>query len=143
MLRTILIWLLVLALPAQGAIAATMVFCGPSHHGSSVVATSAAVDDAHAEHHQHSHTTQAHDDVADGGANDSASAESAAPASPGQADTKKCSVCASCCSANAIHSTAAKLPVLEPGRTLFTIVVPVIEPFAADGPDRPPRHSLA
>jgi hypothetical protein len=141
MLRTLLIWLLVLALPAQGAIAATMVFCGPSHH--SAAASTVAAHGAHAEQHEHAHTAQVHDHIADRATGDTASAESPAPESFGHADTKTCSVCASCCSATAIHSTVPKLPVLEPGSTVFGIVVPAIEAFVADGPDRPPRHSLA
>jgi len=141
MLRALLIWLLVLALPAQGAIAATMVFCGPNHHGSAAAAT--ASDDVHAQHHDHTPTAPVHDHVAGGGTVDTASAESAAPERVGQADMKKCSVCASCCSATAIQSTVPKLPVLEPDSMVFATVVPVIEPFVADGPDRPPRPFLA
>jgi hypothetical protein len=141
MFRALLIWLLVLALPAQGAIAATLVFCGPNHHGSAGTAVTA--HDAQAQHHDHSHTAQTHDHSADGAAGDTASAESAAPETFGQAGTKKCSACASCCSAATICSTVPGLPILEPGSTVFAAVVPVIAAFVADGPDRPPRHSLA
>jgi hypothetical protein len=141
MLRALLIWLLVLALPAQGAIAATMVFCGPNHHGSA--ATAAAPHAAHAQHHDHTHTAPVHNQVPDGVTGDTASAESAAPEKVGHADMKKCSVCASCCSATAIQSAVPRLPVLESGSTVFAAAVPVIEAFVVDGPDRPPRHSLA
>ncbi|MGL6111139.1 MAG: hypothetical protein ACRC2B_13680 [Rubrivivax sp.] len=141
MLRTLVIWLLVLALPAQGAIAATMVFCGPNQHASAVAAT--AAQDGHAQHDDHAHTAQVHAHLVDGGAGDTASVQSAAPEMLGQADTPKCSVCASCCSPAAIHSTVAKLPVLDAAITVFATVAPAIEPFVADGPDRPPRHALA
>ena len=57
-----------------------------------------------------------------------------------QPDTQKCSVCAACCSAAAIYDALPKLPVLEPAAADFAAVVPAVEPFSADGPDRPPRH---
>jgi hypothetical protein len=36
-----------------------------------------------------------------------------------------------------------KLPSFEPCATVFATVSAAVEPFAADGPDRPPRHLLA
>lgn len=133
MVRTLLIWLLALALPAQGVIAATMVFCGPDHHDRASVAAEA--HDAGAAHSHH--------EAADGQAENTVSDESAAHYKFAQSDMQKCSVCASCCSAAAIHDTVAKLPVFEPVVTDFAALAPAVEPFAADGPDRPPRHLLA
>lgn len=141
MVRTLLIWLLVLALPAQGAIAATMAFCGPNHHASASVA--AAKLGAQAEHEHHEHATHAASHVADGQDSETALVESAAPEPFAQSDIQKCSVCASCCSAAAIQSTVPRLPSFEPCATVFATVAAPVEPFAADGPDRPPRHLLA
>jgi len=134
--RTLLIWLLALALPAQGVVAATMVFCGPNHHDR---AAAAAAHDADAAHQPQdsaapSHHAAAHrqaDDASDGTAADHKFARS---------DLHKCSVCASCCSAAAIHDAVPKLPVLEPAAADFSFLAPAVEPFAADGPDRPPRR---
>jgi len=131
MIRAVLIWLLALALPAQGVMAATMVFCGPHHHERAVAA-------AHEADAAHSHPAAAHDDA------DAVSAhESAAPEPAAQDGAQKCSVCASCCSAAAIPEAVPKLPVLEPGAADFAAPASAVEPFAADGPERPPRHLLA
>lgn len=125
-LRTLLIWLLALALPAQGVMAATMVLCGPNHHErASAVAAAHRLPDAAA----HAEAT--------------AVDEAATPDRFAQSDLHKCSVCASCCSAAAIHDTVPKLPVLEPVSAQFTALVSAVEPFAAAGPDRPPRQLLA
>ena len=41
MIRLLLIWLLALALPMQGALAAAVVFCGPNHHRAAEAAAAA------------------------------------------------------------------------------------------------------
>jgi len=141
MVRTLLIWLLALALPAQGVIAATMVFCGPNHHDRASAA--AMAHDADAAHHPLDSAAHSHHEAADGQAENAASDETAAPETFSPSGMQKCSVCASCCSAAAIHDTVAKLPVFEPMAADFAALAPAVEPFAADGPDRPPRHVLA
>lgn len=72
-----------------------------------------------------------------------ASVSSAAPAKPGHSYKQKCSACASCCSFGAILSTVLTLPAPAPSPTVFSTVVPTVDAFAADGPDRPPRIVLA
>jgi hypothetical protein len=141
MVRMLLIWLLALALPAQGVMAATMVFCGPNHHGRAAAA--AVVHDADAAHQPHDFTAHSHYEAADKQAENTASDGTATPDKFAQSDMQKCSVCASCCSAAAIHDTVPKLPVLEPVVADFAALASAVEPFAADGPDRPPRHLLA
>lgn len=141
MVRTLLIWLLALALPAQGVIAATMVFCGPNHHDrASAVAVTHPADAVHQPHDSAAHS---HDAIADAQAETTASDETATADKFTQTAMHKCSVCASCCSAAAIHDTVPKLPVLEPMAADFAALAPAVEPFAADGPDRPPRRLLA
>ena len=132
MVRMLLIWLLAVALPAQGVMAATMVFCGPNHHERAAAA--AVVHDADA--------AQSHHEAADAQAEYTAADETAATEKVAQPNMQKCSVCAACCSAAAIHDTVPKLPVLDPVVARFAALVPTVEPFAADGPDRPPRHVL-
>ena len=141
MVRTLLIWLLALALPAQGVMAATMIFCGPNHDGRAPAV--AAAHHADAAHQLQDSSARAHDTMADAQAEDTASDEAAAPDKFAQSAQQKCSVCASCCSAAAIHDTVPKLPVLEPVAADFAALAPTVEPFAADGPDRPPRHIFA
>jgi len=144
MLRTLLVWLLVLALPAQGAMAASMVFCGPNLHSSASSATALAVaqaDRTQHEHHDHAPHDAAH--AVEGQASEPASGGSATPQPFAQGDMQKCSVCASCCSAAAIHGTVPNLPSFEPATAVFASLVPAVEAFTADGPDRPPRRRCA
>ena len=147
LIRTLLIWLLVLAVPAQGTAAATMAFCGPDHHGGGAAAQMhAAAPAKHAHHdgaveseHEHEHAQ------ATAVAGEASSASTVALASAKVSDTNKhkCSACASCCSVGAILSSvlAVPAPVFTP--TVFSAVVPSVDTFAADGPDRPPRMLLA
>ena len=153
LIRTLLVWLLVLAVPAQGAAAATMAFCGPNHPGGA--AASRAEQRAPAEHvHPQTHpqadpqadaqgsygdhhkATAARADSADAGS-------SAAPAKSVHADKQKCSACASCCSIGAILNSVLAVPAPELTPTVFSVVVPTVDAFAVDGPDRPPRLVLA
>ena len=133
MVRALLIWLLALALPAQGVMAATMVFCGPNHHDPASVAAAEHVADAAHSHH----------DAADRQADAITGDDTAAPDKFTQSATQKCSVCAACCSAAMLHDAAPKLPALGPATADFAGLAAQVEPFAADGPDRPPRHPLA
>lgn len=55
------------------------------------------------------------------------------------ADEHKCSACASCCSAAVIGSTVLNVPAPGVTPTVFSAVVPTVEKFSSDGPDRPPR----
>jgi hypothetical protein len=143
--RTLLIWLLALAVPAQGATAATMAFCGPNHHRAGQAALSSPVGAAEHAHDErveqtpHGHPAEAvqHDQES------SASASNAAPATLAQADNHKCSACASCCSAGAILGADLVVPAPAVGRTEFVSVVPTVGAFAADRLDRPPRILLA
>ena len=136
-----LIWLLALALPAQGVMAATMVFCGPDHHDQASAAV--AAHDAGAAHEAQHFDAQSGHAAQASHSGEAAADETATPDKFAQSEMQKCSVCAACCSAAAIHDTLPNLPVVEPAATDFAALVPVVEPFASDGPDRPPRHVLA
>jgi hypothetical protein len=141
MVRTLLIWLLALALPAQGVMAATMVFCGPDHRDQ--VSAAVAAHDAGVAHDAMHFNAQSDHAAQDSHAGEAAADETATPDKFAQSEMQKCSVCAACCSAAAIHDTLLKLPAVEPAAADFAALVPVVEPFASDGPDRPPRHVLA
>lgn len=140
-IRTLLIWLLVLALPAQGAAAATMAFCGPNHHGSGAPALAVSVSAG--EHVQHGHEMGGHEVGAD--ASNQAGSVDDVPANvkAGQAAKQKCSACASCCSLGAILTAVPGVPTTDSAQAMFTTAVPTVDAFAADGPDRPPRVFLA
>lgn len=145
MIRTLLIWLLILAVPAQAAAAATMAFCGPNHDGRGQ--STAYRQDAPARHAHHGSAAQephGHDGLAAQPDEDaSASASAAAPAKFVQADKHKCSACASCCSAAAIVTTVLTVPAPAVSLTVFIAVASTVDAFAAGGPDRPPRIFLA
>lgn len=145
LIRTLLIWLLVLAVPAQGAAAATMAYCGPNHHGSEVATRALpSAAPAHAHHGSEARTAHEHLDAAlQADADGSPSTRAAASAKSVQSDQHKCSACASCCSVGAILDTVLVVPAPVAAPTLFSVVVPTVDAFAADGPDRPPRLVLA
>lgn len=152
LIRTLLVWLLVLAVPAQGAAAATMAFCGPNHPGGAAASRAeqrapaehvhpqahpqADAQGSHGDHGDHDKATAARADSADAGS-------SAAPAKSVHADNQKCSACASCCSIGAILNSVLAVPAPELTPTVFSVVVPTVDAFAVDGPDRPPRLVLA
>ena len=136
LIRMLLIWLLVLAVPAQGLAAATMAFCGPNHHGGGAAATAQSAGSGEPAHHDMA-APAAHGEP--GPVLLQASTESG---HHGQG-SKKCSACASCCSIGAMLSPALAVPVAMVAPTVFSVVVATIDPFAADGPDRPPRIRLA
>ena len=138
--RTLLIWLLVLAVPAQGAAAATMAFCGPNHHGSGATQVELAAPTEHAHHDSAAMTPHLHDGVPAPADEDlPASASFTAAAKVSDPGTHKCSACATCCSVGAILSAALAVPAPVFTPTAFPIVVLCVDTFAADGPDRPPR----
>lgn len=141
LIRTLLIWLLMLAIPAQGVAAATMAFCGPNHHGAAagIAEQAAAVHQAHGDHE----ATAAHEPPrvdADAPAADDFSGS--AKAKNHLTDQHKCNVCGACCSTGALMSALPTLPTTDAALTSFTSVEACIDPFAADGPDRPPRNLL-
>ena len=140
LIRTLLIWLLVLAVPAQGAAAATMAFCGPNHHGGESTTTRSEKSSNAPEHSHHGDAAPAHEvEAVDAAIADDASVVVKA----GHAAKQKCSACASCCSLGAILTTVPVIPATDSAPTVFATVVPTVDAFAADGPDRPPRNVLA
>ena len=145
LIRTLLVWLLVLAVPAQGAVAATMAFCGPNHHGGTAATlVQLATPAEHA--HQDGGNTSAHehrDQAAQADEDSSGSASSVTSAKVIDASTNKCCACASCCSVGAILNSVLAVPAPASTLTEFSAVVPSVDTFAADGPDRPPRIVLA
>jgi hypothetical protein len=168
LVRTVLIWLLVLALPAQGAAAATMVFCNPNHHAAVSATASRQIAMANpgltTQQHAHPHAvagdlaSHTHSHAVQQGMGDDDHAVSSASSDTGtgwvasagdlsatklaHADKHKCSACASCCSAAVISSTVLNVPAPGVTPTEFMSVVPMVERFSSDGPDRPPRVLL-
>ncbi len=141
LVRTLLIWLLVLAVPAQGAAAAAMAFCGPNHHGSG--SARAEVSAAVSKHSHHGDAESVHEVRTGASATMAAADDAQAGATVSHAAKQKCSACASCCSMGAILTAVPVIPTTDSAPTVFTTVVPTVDAFAADGPERPPRNVLA
>lgn len=143
LIRTLLIWLLVLAVPAQGLAAATMAFCGPNHHGGDSASTASQLGSNPAEHAHHGDAAPAPELEASAPADEAGADDASAISKASHAAQQKCSACASCCSLGAMLTTVPVIPVADSAPMVFAAVVPTVDPFAADGPDRPPRNVLA
>lgn len=142
MVRALLICLLALALPMQGAVAAAGVFCGLDHHAQRVVAADAAHADAAAP--GHALAAQSHDLAGAHEPTGLLAADGAAAASDvASAEPNPCSVCAACCSPAVIHEAPLELPVGQAAGAPIALVVSEVEACAASGPERPPRADLA
>lgn len=126
-MRLLLLWLLAVALPMQGAAAAAMLHCSQAQPVGQVATQS------HAHHHDHA-AMQGQVDAGDAlaGAHDDHAAGKTG-----------CSACASCCHAVAFPATAIVLPAQEPAFTPFALPAHAAVVFLTDGPERPPRARLA
>ena len=148
-IRTALIWLLAAALPFQGAVAASMVACGPGHHGGAAVqhdvAQHQSAESAGHDHSDHDHPeADAASSVAipDSATADSEAAVKTAPKSSSKGSSK-CSVCASCCTGAALPATAIRFSPPPLGDSPFLTSGSASVVFITDGPERPPRTFLA
>jgi hypothetical protein len=154
-LRTLLIVLMMLALPAQGMAAASMLYCGPAHAGGGAKSVAVVPSEmAPAEHgHAHAHVSEetghAHPDHAHAG---KATAGAQAAVDPEYAQASEhstngaaadCSVCAACCSATGLMGAprvlAARAQALVPAQVTTALAFD----FFTEGPRRPPRSSFA
>lgn len=129
LIRTLLIWLMALAVPAQGAATVNMALCGPTHHGTAAATAG----------QQPTQTAHLDDDA------ETALDPSAASMEPAQgvAAHETCSACASCCPAGAILNAGLAVPVPAVTSTVFCAFMATVDAFPTDGPDRPPRLVLA
>jgi hypothetical protein len=145
MRRLLKLWLMcvvVLAVSVQGVAAAAMLNCGPIHHP--------APADIHGGHdhsvHSNGHLNHSPESAKDAGTAIAAADETDAAEGTQltqQAPKAKCSACASCCSAAALPSGIADF---EEKSNAEPYVIPAgsrAAAFLTNGPERPPRHSLA
>lgn len=142
--RVLLVWLLVLAVPTQAAATVTMAFCGPNHHDRGAPARVPQATTAEHAHHGSVAPDQKHGHAAplpDEGA--LALLDVPSPVESIGASIHKCSACASCCSAAAIFDTVPAVLAPAIGAIAFAAFAQSVDPFAAAGPDRPPRTVLA
>ena len=146
-LRIALMWLLVLAIPAQGFAAASMVHCG-SGHGGTLQTHSHAVHShdgavASAVPHVHDHEAAASSDPDDADVVTSRGDRHVAKAATARQLTKaSCSACASCCTTAARPSPLMTFEA-APVHDFFAPLAPrTVAAFLTGSPERPPRSIL-
>ena len=144
--RCFVMWLLVLALPVQGFAASTMLLCGAGHHGM-VQATEGGPDHAGhmptgAQHVSAVSESTAHEHAAEAAPSGEDTAFSPLTAKPASV-MGKCSACAACCTVAFLPTTVIAFTAPAPSRALPVVELTTHVGFFTDGPDRPPRLSLA
>ena len=122
--RIALIWLLMLALPAQATAASVMQAC---HALPSSVTT--GMPDMTAHHGDAEHRVA------------SASQHHANPAHQSSPDSGTCSLCAGCVGAAVLNSSASSLSPWQASEPSLAALV-LFNGFIADTPERPPRQPL-
>jgi hypothetical protein len=138
--RIALMWLVAVAVPIQGAVAATMLTCGPNHVPAS--SQGLVLDGDHMSHASHTmHHQVDHVEQSSVGSSDGADL-STGDADFGKVATQKCSACASCCTAAALPSSVLDFPLSALPSTDLPTALSAAVIFSTDGPERPPRISL-
>ncbi len=140
--RLLLIWIIAIALPVQGVFAGTLQHCVGGEHqvafedgSSSVHSHDEAVDsDAHSDvHATHSHAAM-HTHVEQ---------SSSSHSHHGTGLKGSCSACAACCSSAAPPPTPVVLVPQRAEHAVPAFVSFAVVTFVTDGPERPPRITLA
>lgn len=140
-LRSLIVWLVLLAVPFQGFASAAMLGCGPGHARPAAVAAPGVADGHHMQHdgaHEgagdmsgHGHAAMAHDTPGE-------------PGPPGHGNGHACSACSAC------SIGAAIAPAVLPALAVHAPPLPSV-PSAERRvpsvhlalPERPPRALLA
>lgn len=140
--RTLLMWMLVLAVPAQGASAATMMFCGPGHHSVVQVLDHGGSDsaDVHTYHDDGAGADHEHPQAA---SEEAASSVVSASGKVIHHVKHKCSACASCCAAAALPPAFIALPTPLLADSFLPLAPRSVASVPLDGLERPPRSILA
>lgn len=139
--KTLLLWLLIAALPVQGMAAVIKSSCGPRHHGMSSVMMEMG-------EHSHDQATGPHhhdeaENVAVADDAQKASAKKTAEAKQGP-HLSYCSACAACCFGAAAPPTSISLtPDFSPVEAAVLPPVVSFTGFIPAGLERPPRHLSA
>jgi hypothetical protein len=127
LLKSLIVWLMLLAIPFQGVASATMLVCAPIDSAPQRAAVASAVAGPH-QHHA------AHADAADKA--DKAAAHHHAGG--------KCNSCATCCfGAIMAPSTASRVPAEVQHFAFISIEIDQIASVDLAHPERPPQTSLS
>lgn len=151
--RTVLAWLLMLAIPMQGFAATAMLFCAPSHHSvvSTITASQVAAPALQASEHHHADMQQsAHHEYASdvsssttSAAPDSLDLTKTTPLKIGKLADGKCSACATCCTGSALVGTVLMNSVAMTGSDSIPFALESFVSYVPEGFDPPPRSILA
>ena len=133
--KTLLLWLLMAALPLQGFAAAMPSNCGSAHHG-------LAVTEAH---HHDGMTEHSHDGAGTHhSASDSAVKANHSPGASHEHQHSSCSTCAACCvGASAPPSSFPMTPAYGSSESFAISQAPLVAGFIPAGLERPPKHIFA
>lgn len=148
-IRSALLWLLAVALPFEGAMAAAMVACGSHHPGqAAVVAQPTHLADHHHEalevgHHQTDGAVKTVDASSPEAGIPPSDAAASAQSHQHKGDTSTCSVCASGCTTAVLPASAINLSPLPLVDNLHPPLESLTAVFMTDGPERPPRTIFA
>ncbi len=138
LVRLIVMWLIAVALPIQGATAATLLHCRST--------APAPATGAH-EHPAHHHEAQAgHGEAAADHQHAGPVSHDGVPSTPDHhhgGGKSSCSACASCCSAAALPAMPIVLASQDLEGPVFTVPELPVVVFLTDGPERPPRTILS
>ena len=140
--RSVLMWLLLIALPVQGFAAATMLNCGPNHHRMWEASVGTQVGSSEHAAHDHQHPKDVADpdevavvgDHADGGSSLNHLSK---------LSKFKCSACAACCMGVALPPSPLAFLSFPPASAPTPNVSAPHVDFVSNGLDRPPRLFLA
>jgi hypothetical protein len=141
--RSLLTWLLVLAMPVQGLAGIGMQHCAPAQEYRHPGGVPASVEHGHGSGHGHPHPA-ATADAPPAASNEAPALELAhasAAASPGLTGDAKCSACAACCPALGLPDRALPLPALPGAGSLAPVPMTAVPSFIPATLDRPPRSS--
>ena len=141
--RIAVLWLLALAVPAQGFAAAAMLNCASGHHGAVSGQTQSHHHGAHG--HDGAAAADTGTDEADEAGENAASNDAKAAVAHGLHKNKagSCSACASCCTAVAPPSPVPTFEAVLAPDVFQPLTPPGVAAFLTGGPQRPPRSFLA
>ena len=145
-LRITVMWFLALAVPVQGFAAASMIGCGPGHHGTAGSHSHAIGMHEHALGVQQSHDSDGAE-MAQADHHHHADAASHGDQHKAHADAKfskaSCSACASCCTSAALLSTPLVFEATDAPDSFVILAPHRVASFVSGGLERPPRSVLA
>jgi hypothetical protein len=142
LVRSLLIWLMVLALPAQGFAASVMQHCAPVGPPVHSVATLALSTDGH--DHVHAGGLPGHDLALQAQGPEGMTTDGAYLAhGKATTDAGKCSACAACCPAVGMPPSVSPIPTPPAQTQALQLSFIEVDSYVPGGLDRPPRTLLA